>query len=71
LAQTVVAKQEKEERVAEVFKTLLQKLPSIGLCDVVFPTNKMKVQLAKTYIEVQDLIVLATEYCAIGRICRF
>jgi len=44
---------------------------SLEFADDVFPTDRMREQLAKTYIEVLNLVVHVTEYCAIGRICRY
>ncbi|KIW97684.1 uncharacterized protein Z519_01268 [Cladophialophora bantiana CBS 173.52] len=66
----LVAKQEKKEKVIAVFESLRQKLPFLGLYDVLFPTDQMRAQLAKTYLDVLDLIVCVTEYCAIGRIAK-
>jgi hypothetical protein len=65
----VATKYEKQEKVSEVFETLVKVTESLDLWSILHPTDKMKEQLAKTYVEVLDVVVRTTEYCAIGRIC--
>ncbi len=67
----LVAKKDKREQAKAVFDKLLQKLPSLELYRVVLPSHRMKRQLAQTYIDILELIVCVTEWCAIGRLCGY
>lgn len=71
--QTIVLKQEKLEAVSEIFARLVQVTDSLDLCNVSIPSSpdKVRLQLAKVYIAILELVVLVTEYCAIGRTCKF
>lgn len=66
-----MARQEKREKALAIFDDLPDKLASLDLYKVAAPTAQMKDQLAKTYIDILDLVVCVTEWCAIGRICKF
>ena len=62
---------DKQERVSSVFEELVRITGTLEFYDRLFPTDELREQLAKTYIDVLDLIVRVTEYCAIGKTCRF
>ena len=66
----MVTKQEKREKAVTIFDKLLRKLDSLELYKVVLPTDTIKAQLAATSIDILELVVCVTEWCAIGRLCE-
>ncbi|KIW16321.1 hypothetical protein PV08_06372 [Exophiala spinifera] len=69
ISKTIVLKQEKLEAVSEIFARLVQVTDSLDLCNVSVSSSpdKIRLQLAKVYIAILELVALVTEYCAIGR----
>ena len=59
--------------MSEIFARLVQVTDSLDLCNVSISSSpdKVRSQLAKVYVAILELIVLVTEYCAIGRTCEF
>ncbi|KAK6369562.1 hypothetical protein LTS17_009468 [Exophiala oligosperma] len=69
ISKTIVLKQEKLEAVSDIFARLVQVTDSLDLCNVSISSSpdKVRLQLAKVYIAILELVVIVTEYCAIGR----
>ncbi|KAF2239550.1 hypothetical protein EV356DRAFT_528142 [Viridothelium virens] len=66
----VIIKQQKQEKVVEIFGRLVRITGLLETCNVLYPTNRMREKLAQTYMDILDLLVRATEYCAIDRISK-